>query len=136
MLAQLDDNNREIEQQRYEIKRLREQVQLLLQRAPVDDPEFFLFEQQQQLISPSSTPGVLAGHRGDTPGDELRRGMSAPPPNTSIQGSESARQKRGGSAGRSRNNSSEAIAQPMARPSTAPLIVEDDTFENSDHEVE
>ena len=33
MLTQLDDNNREIEGQRYEIKRLREQVQMLLQRA-------------------------------------------------------------------------------------------------------
>lgn len=36
MLTQLDENNREIEGQRYEIKRLREQVQMLLQRAPVD----------------------------------------------------------------------------------------------------
>jgi hypothetical protein len=36
MLTQLDENNREIEGQRYEIKRLREQVQMLLQRAPLE----------------------------------------------------------------------------------------------------
>lgn len=40
MLQQLDENNREIEGQRYEIKRLREQVQILLQRAPLADNTF------------------------------------------------------------------------------------------------
>ncbi|KAJ1478337.1 hypothetical protein T484DRAFT_2953649 [Baffinella frigidus] len=37
LLEQLDENNREIEGQRYEIKRLREQVQMLLTRAPVEE---------------------------------------------------------------------------------------------------
>ena len=37
LLEQLDENSREIEGQRYEIKRLREQVQALLARAPLED---------------------------------------------------------------------------------------------------
>jgi len=59
MLQQLDESNREIEGQRFEIKRLREQVQILLQRAPLADAQFM-------EVMGMGGSGDMAAHMGDT----------------------------------------------------------------------
>jgi hypothetical protein len=72
MLSQLDENNREIEGQRYEIKRLREQVQMLLQRAPIDADMLGAGLSSEPDFRSATAPGHRAGTT--TPGPAVGDG--------------------------------------------------------------
>mmetsp|Transcript_25932 Transcript_25932/g.58542 ORF Transcript_25932/g.58542 Transcript_25932/m.58542 type:complete len:92 (-) Transcript_25932:41-316(-) len=90
MLQQLDENNREIEGQRYEIKRLREQVHLLLSRAPLEDASFHAdvaagnqWEDARSATAPLQRVGTVTplgmGVRGSVPRERSRSSMGVKP---------------------------------------------------------
>jgi len=95
MLQQLDENNREIEQQRSEIRRLRQQVQMLVQSG--SDTSVLLHTTQGTRLgaitpgmggisSTASTPGLGAQGVNSKvalhPAERVRQGMASAPPHS------------------------------------------------------
>jgi len=76
--VQLDENNREIEGQRYEIKRLREQVQMLLQRAPLESDMLQAAAGDIEAGEVDYRSSTAPLHRGATPAPNAGAGGGLP----------------------------------------------------------